>query len=366
MCRAPRSTSTAAGISARSKRLAGAAAAIALLGYAAHELSPWPAALVYRFFLNWGGERLNQALEKHVPAGVSAALDQEYQPGVFLDVYHPAQASGALPTIVWFHGGGFFAGDKAHVGNYLKILAARGYTTVAVGYSLAPGSHYPTPLRQGNAALAYLARHAPRLRVDPRRFFFAGDSAGAQLATQLANIATSSAYAAEVGIEPSITRAQLRGVILHCGVYDLELGPPGHFMRTAAWAYSGRKDAKLAEISVARYVTANFPPAFISVGNADPLEPHSRALARALSSLGVRVDALFFDDGHEPELPHEYQFNLDTEAGRLALERTVEFLRADARVVGEGRRRLVDEERARIAGRGAAGRRQAEQHGGGS
>jgi acetyl esterase/lipase len=303
------------------------ALALAVLGYAALELSPWPAALAYRFFLNWGGERLNQALEKHVPAGVSAVLDREYQPGVFLDVYHPAQGSGALPTIVWFHGGAFFAGDKSHVANYLKILAARGYTTVAVGYSLGPASHYPTPLRQGNAALAYLVQHAERLRIDPRRLFLAGDSAGAQLAAQLANIVSSPAYAAEVGMAPSITRAQLRGVILHCGVYDLDLGPPGHFMRTAAWAYSGRKDTKLAEISVARYVTAEFPPAFISVGNGDPLEPHSRALADALTRAGVKTDTLFFPDGHEPELPHEYQFNLDTQAGRLALERTLRFLR---------------------------------------
>ncbi len=29
---------------------------------------------------------------------------------------------------------------------------------------------------------------------------------------------------------------------------------------------------------------------------------------------------------YKPPLPHEYQFNLDTEAGRLALERTRAFL----------------------------------------
>lgn len=299
---------------------------VAVAGYAALELSPWPSALVYRLFMNWGGERLNRALEKHVPPDVTALLDQEYQPGVFLDVYHPAQGASGLPTIVWFHGGGFLAGDKAHVSNYLKILAARGYTTVGVGYSLAPASHYPTPLLQGNAALAYLAQHARRLRVDPRRFFLAGDSAGAQLAAQLANSVSAPAYAAAIGIAPAITRAQLRGVILHCGVYDLDLGPPGHFMRTAAWAYSGRKDARLAEISVARYVTADFPPAFISAGNGDPLLPHSRALAQALAKAGVKGDTLFFPDDHNPELPHEYQFNLDSEAGRLALERTLRFL----------------------------------------
>lgn len=313
-------------MSSRLRRSAVWIAAVALatggLGYAALELSPRPGALVYGFFMNWGGERLNAALKKHVPPGVTAVPDQEYQPGVFLDVYYPAQSARALPVIVWMHGGAFFAGTRKHVANYLKILAARGYVTVAVGYTLAPGGRYPTQLRQANAALAYLLQNAPRLRIDPQRFYLAGDSAGAQLAAQLANIISVPSYAATVGITPSIKRSQLRGAILHCGVYDLDLGPPSHFMRTASWAYSGRKDAQLAEISVVRYVTADFPPAFISAGNADPLLPHSRALAKALA----KVDTLFFPEDYKPPLPHEYQFNLDTEAGRLALERTLTFL----------------------------------------
>jgi hypothetical protein len=35
-----------------------------------------------------------------------------------------------------------------------------------------------------------------------------------------------------------------------------------------------------------------------------------------------------FPDGYKPVLPHEYQFNLDTDAGQLALERSIEFLSA--------------------------------------
>ena len=75
-----------------------------------------------------------------------------------------------------------------------------------------------------------------------------------------------------------------------------------------------------------RHVTPAFPPAFISAGNADPLEPHSHAMAAALQKQGVRVDALFFPKDHALPLPHEYQFNLDSEAGRKAMERSVAFL----------------------------------------
>jgi acetyl esterase/lipase len=320
--------------------IAGIAVVLAAAAYAALELSPWPAALVYRGFMNRGGEGLNWALEPHVPDGVTAVLDQPYDTDddALLDVYYPSSVSRPLPAIVWLHGGGFLSGSKAQVANYLKILAARGYVTVAVGYSLGPASHYPTPVRQANTALAYLAQNAKRLHIDPDHFFLAGDSAGAQLAAQLANVISAPSYAKAVDIAPSIRRAQLRGTILHCGVYDLGLakldGAFGHFMRTVVWSYSGRRQpggpALPDEFSVARFVTADFPPTFISAGNADPLLPHSRALADALTARGVKVDSLFFPDDFRPRLPHEYQFNLDHGAGWEALERSVRFLKATA------------------------------------
>ena len=311
------------------------------IAYAALELSPWPSALAYRWWMDHGGVEMNQALEEHVPPEVGARLDHQYDANdtdALLDVYFPESATKPLPTIVWVHGGGFLAGDRRQVGNYLRILAGRGYTTVAVGYSLGPASHYPTPLRQVNAALAYLVQNAAELRIDPDHLFLAGDSAGAHIAAQMANIVSSPEYAKTVGIEPAIQRAQLRGVILHCGLYDLSLakfdGLYGHFMRTIVWSYSGVKEfgekAWLPELSIPRNVTANFPPAFISVGNADPLRPHSRLLADALAKRGVKVDALFFPDDYRPALPHEYQFHLDTGAGREALDRTVRFLKATA------------------------------------
>lgn len=317
------------------------AIAIAIAAYAALEFSPWPAAFVYRWFMNHGGEALSQAMQKHVPAGIASRLDERYDADdadALLDVYFPASAARPLPTIVWVHGGGFLAGHKGLVAPYLKILAARGYTTVALGYSLAPARQYPTPVRQANAALAYLEKNAGRLHVDPERFFLAGDSAGAQVAAQLANAISVQSYARSVGISPSIRRQQLRGVILHCGMYDLGLarfdGPFGHLMRTIVWSYSGRKEfgdeARPPELSLPRFVTAEFPPAFISAGNADPLLAHSKALADALAARGVQLDTLFFPEDYRPKLPHEYQFKLDSGAGREALEHTVRFLKATA------------------------------------
>ena len=312
-------------------------ALVAVAGCAAIEVSPWPSALFYRVFMDRDSEEVNLALERYVPPGITALIDERYDASdadAALDIYYPSQPGGALPTIVWIHGGGFLSGNKGQVANYLKILAAKGHTTVSVGYSLGPSSNYPTPVLQVNAALAHLMQNAERLRIDPARIFLAGDSAGAQIAAQVANTISVPAYATALGIVPSISRAQLRGVILHCGIYDLALpslhGPYGHFMDTATWAYSGRRDGlkaeHLSQFSVARLVTAEFPPAFISAGNGDPLLPHSRALVEALGRQGVQVDALLFPTDRKPALPHQYQFNLDTDAGREALERAVKFI----------------------------------------
>ncbi len=50
-------------------------------------------------------------------------------------------------------------------------------------------------------------------------------------------------------------------------------------------------------------------------------------LVERLRAQGVEVEALFFPDDHQPPLHHEYQFDLDSPAGRLFLDRLLAFLR---------------------------------------
>jgi acetyl esterase len=318
----------------------GTTVVLGTVGYVAFQVSPWPAALLIRIPFDKQAITLNRALEKHVPEGVTARLNEHYDAtagDVHLDVFYPSEIENtgkALLTVVWVHGGGWISGSKDYIDSYLKILAGRGYTAVGVGYSIAPGHTYPTPVRQVNAALAYLAKNAQRLHVNPSRFVLAGDSAGAHIAAQVANVVTVPSYAKAMGIVPTIERPQLRGVILYCGAYDLKQarldGPFGSFLKTVLWSYSGEKnftnDPRFATAAVINYVTPEFPPAFISAGNSDPLLPQSRAFAEVLVGRGVYVERLFFPNDYKPALPHEYQFDLDTDAGKLALERSVEFL----------------------------------------
>ncbi len=175
--------------------------------------------------------------------------------------------------------------------------------------SLAPEAQFPTPVRQTNAALAWVGANAARYGIDPARVFLAGDSAGAQIAAQTALGIVEPAYARNIGVSPGLPREALRGVVLFCGPYDPALlnfdSAFGHFMRTVLWSYLGTRDPgdpRLAAMDLTPHVTAAFPPAFISVGNADPLAPQSYAFADALRAKGVAVDALFFPADHRPAL----------------------------------------------------------------
>ncbi len=306
---------------------------LGLLAFTGWFVTPWPGVLVIRAIFDRGAAAASARLDRHLPPGLAVDRGLIYDPtdpDARLDVIHPPAGTAPGPTIIWIHGGGFISGRRGDVENYARVLAGQGFTVVNVDYTIAPEANYPTPVRQVNAALAFVSREGERLGIDPDRLIIAGDSAGAQIAAQVANLVTAPGYAQQVGIAPGIRPGQLRGTILFCGPYDLDLMGEGWFSRTTTWAYSGRRnhhdDASFQLMSVARHVTAAFPPSFISAGNGDPLLPHSAALETALRSLGVAVDTLYFPD-HRPTLGHEYQFDLDGESGQEALRKAVAFAR---------------------------------------
>jgi acetyl esterase/lipase len=323
------------------KLAVGVVAAVVVISgavYAAFQLSPWPSVLLIRYSFDQGGAEAAAAVAPHVPQGVSERLGLSYAPSdddALFDLFAPVDAAGPLPAIMWVHGGGFVAGSRSDLAGYLKILAARGYVTVAVDYTLAPEAGFPTPVRQVNAALAHIAANAADFKIDPQRIFLAGDSAGAHIVAQSALVISNPDYARRMQIEPGLPRESLRGLLLHCGPYDPGAlnfeGPFADFMRTVLWSYVGTpdpRDPRVQQISLPAHVTAAYPPFFVSVGNADPLARQSVAFADAARARGVEVDALFFADDYKPPLPHEYQFILSTEAARLALDRSLAFLAA--------------------------------------
>jgi len=301
--------------------------------------SPRPAVFVIRRAFAAGGGTTGRILDRHAPAhGIDVVVDEPYgdEPDALVDVIRPTGVAGRLPLVVWVHGGAWVGGSKDELRGFGRIVASLGYVVALPRYSLAPEHHYPTPLRQLMAALGFLQANAEQHGLNPTRIVIGGDSAGAQITAQLASLVTTPGYAEALGVPSTIRPDDLLGVVLACGPYDLELArsagsPTGRRLIDAVlWAYGGTRNPDsnpaFSAWSVTDHLTTAFPPALITVGNADPLRAHSELLAERLIAQGVEVDTLFFRPEHEPPLGHEYQFDLDLVDARAFLDRLAAFL----------------------------------------
>lgn len=110
-----------------------------------------------------------------------------------LDIYYPngeAPANG-WPVLIVAHGGGFSRGDKfGHRGSVpLMEGLQEGFAIVAISYRLVPEAIAPAQILDAKAAVRFLKVHAAELQLDPRKFVFAGLSAGGNLAAVIATSA---------------------------------------------------------------------------------------------------------------------------------------------------------------------------------
>ncbi len=255
-------------------------------------------------------------------------------PTVHLDIYTPDGAAATpRPVILWVHGGGFISGSAAAIADYSTMLAHAGYTVASLDYNLAPGSKYPVPVLQDNAALRYLRANASRFGGDPTRIVLGGDSAGAQITSQVAAVQTDPALASSMGITAAVPPGTLRGVVLFCGIYDMSTVGGSGFpaMRTYLWAYTGTRDftsyPEIGQLSTVQHITAQYPPTLLSDGDADPFRFQETELASALKSHGVPLTQVLWN-GTGDDLGHEYQFKFNLPEARTAFQRTLDFLAA--------------------------------------
>lgn len=299
-------------------------------------ISPKPAAYFVRYLFEGGVAKTRSSYSialNNVYQHTDIDYESAYDDGM-LDVFVPMAATQNTPLVIWIHGGAFVGGDKRDVLEYAVEIAAQGYIVASINYELAPEATYPTPLYQIQEAYDYLMRHSEHYKIDPQQVFFAGDSAGAQLATQFIMIQNDAEYAALTGIEQLVNPSYIRGALLYCGPYDIDeffggSGAMGFFVGKIAQAYIGSrnwKDDPVTEtLSVINYVSRSFPAAFITDGNTDSFTEQGIAFSEKLKAEGVYVKDIFYSSEHGV-LPHEYQFDMTLSASVETFNATIEFL----------------------------------------
>lgn len=120
-----------------------------------------------------------------------------------LDLYNPVEnTDNDRPLLLYVHGGGFAGGERDHPthNSFLKNMAARGYVTATMSYTLhmkgkSFGCQRPASTkmetflkaaRDINRATAFMLENQSRFRIDASKIVIIGSSAGAEAVTHAA------------------------------------------------------------------------------------------------------------------------------------------------------------------------------------
>lgn len=129
------------------------------------------------------------------PVGVAEVRDMQAATAagpLGMRLYKPfsltgGQLHGALPCLVYFHGGGFTLGDLDSHDGLCRGLSHQGQCAlVAVDYRLAPEHRFPAAVEDAIAAVQWVRSQAQALGLDGSRVAVGGDSAGGALAAVVA------------------------------------------------------------------------------------------------------------------------------------------------------------------------------------
>jgi acetyl esterase len=97
--------------------------------------------------------------------------------------YRPlGSAAGALPTLIYYHGGGFVIGNiETHDSTCRRLANKSRCQVISIDYRLAPEHPFPAGHDDAMAAVAWIRSDGAARGLDPSRIAVAGDSAGANL-----------------------------------------------------------------------------------------------------------------------------------------------------------------------------------------
>ncbi|WP_415329244.1 alpha/beta hydrolase fold domain-containing protein [Clostridium perfringens] len=115
-------------------------------------------------------------------------MSKENINGVNCRVYKKEGLEGILPCIVYIHGGAFIGGSLDVSENPCKLIAEGiNGVVISVDYSLAPENPYPLGLNDCRKVVEYIEENNFLYGIDKSKIGIVGESAGANLATIVAN-----------------------------------------------------------------------------------------------------------------------------------------------------------------------------------
>ncbi len=238
-----------------------------------------------------------------VPQEPVAQVHEMVVPGPAGDVpargYLPNDDPRDLPTVVYFHGGGWVIGDLDSHDAVCRALCNRaGMSVLSVDYRLAPEARYPAAAEDAYAAVAWINSMYDQQGGRADRIAVAGDSAGGNLAAVVAQMARGRGG------------PQIDAQILIYPVTDFDFS-------TESYRENGRGDVGLSEAGMRWFWDlylndesegaqpyasplrasdlSNLPRSLTITAEYDPLRDEGEAYAAALAAAGVQSSCTRYD-----------------------------------------------------------------------
>ncbi|HTR82945.1 MAG TPA: alpha/beta hydrolase [Reyranella sp.] len=207
--------------------------------------------------------------------------------------YRPlGAAAGPLPTLIYYHGGGWVIGNiDTHDSTCRRLANKSRCQVISIDYRLAPEHPFPAPVDDAVAAFRHIRDNAARFEVDAKRITVGGDSAGGNLSAvicQTCKQAGDAMPAFQLLIYPA-TDMSRETASRHAFAEGYFLSKPlmQWFWKAYLPANADLADPRLSPL-LAKDV-AGLPPAFVLTAGFDPLRDEGRAYADRLVDAGVKT-----------------------------------------------------------------------------
>jgi len=196
-----------------------------------------------------------------------------------------------LPTLVYFHGGGFTIGSFQTHNVLCRELARIGHCAViSVNYRLAPESRFPVATHDAWDALQWVGKSLSSLGLRAHALAVGGDSAGGTLA------AVCAIHARDVGLPLALQLLIYPGTAARQETVSHQTYDSGFMLdkATVDWFFNhyidaqDRDDWRFAPMLAENH--GGLAPAWIGLAECDPLVDEGVAYADLLRMAGVGVD----------------------------------------------------------------------------
>ena len=197
--------------------------------------------------------------------------------------------SRVLPTLVFFHGGGWRTGHRSQHIPLAKALADRGYRVFLVEYRLSTEALYPAAMLDAQAALQWVSK-----RKNVGNIYVAGYSAGGQMAALLGSVQDENTYGKGVKVAAVI---DIDGIL---AFIHPESGEGDDSKRTSAATYyfgynKINGEAIWNEGSALSHVSAGDPPVLFLNSGVERMHAGRTDFMKKMASNGIHTEYFTFE-----------------------------------------------------------------------